>query len=91
MKLLVDSGATKADWIALDEQGNRLFTTQTLGLSPEVINKEEALERLEARFDIYNNRDVITVLLRCGLWYRQNEIIHEWCFSGVFSKCRSCC
>ena len=59
MKLLVDSGATKADWIALDENGDRLFTTQTLGLSPEVIGKKEALERLKARFDIYNNRNDI--------------------------------
>jgi N-acetylglucosamine kinase-like BadF-type ATPase len=66
MKLLVDSGATKADWIALDDQGNRLFTTQTLGLSPEVINKEEALERLEARFDIYNNRKDVTNLFFYG-------------------------
>lgn len=66
MKLLVDSGATKADWIALDDDGNRLFTTQTLGLSPEVINKEEALERLEARFDIYNNRNDVTNLYFYG-------------------------
>ena len=66
MKLLVDSGATKADWIALDENGDRLFTTQTLGLSPEVINREEALERLEARFDISNNRNDVTSLFFYG-------------------------
>ena len=66
MKLLVDSGATKADWIALDENGDRLFTTQTLGLSPEVIDREEALERLEARFDIYNNRNEVTQLFFYG-------------------------
>ncbi len=66
MKLLVDSGATKADWIALDENGDRLFTTQTLGLSPEVINREEALERLEARFDIYNNRNEVSSLFFYG-------------------------
>ena len=66
MKLLVDSGATKADWIALDDDGNRLFNSQTLGLSPEVINREEALERLEARFDIYNNRNEVTELYFYG-------------------------
>ncbi|AXG74792.1 N-acetylglucosamine kinase [Flavobacterium arcticum] len=66
MKLLVDSGATKADWIALNENGDRLFTTQTLGLSPEVINKEEAIERLEARFDIYNNRNEVSSLFFYG-------------------------
>ncbi|MBT5586062.1 MAG: N-acetylglucosamine kinase, partial [Flavobacteriaceae bacterium] len=33
MILIADSGATKSDWIALDEKGNKLFFTQTLGLS----------------------------------------------------------
>ena len=28
MKLLVDSGSTKADWIAIDEDGKILFTTK---------------------------------------------------------------
>lgn len=66
MKLLVDSGATKADWIALDDKGNRLFNTQTLGLSPEVIDREEAIERLQARFDISNNRHDVTHLYFYG-------------------------
>ena len=30
MKLIVDSGSTKTDWIALDDNGNKLFETQTL-------------------------------------------------------------
>jgi N-acetylglucosamine kinase-like BadF-type ATPase len=36
MKLLVDSGSTKADWIAIDDNGKVLFTTQSLGLNPEI-------------------------------------------------------
>ena len=40
MILIVDSGATKSDWIALDEKGKQLFLTQTLGLSPEVLTRE---------------------------------------------------
>jgi N-acetylglucosamine kinase-like BadF-type ATPase len=66
MKLLVDSGSTKADWIALDDDGNRLFTTQTLGLNPEVLNKEKVIERLEDRFDIYNNRNEVSSLFFYG-------------------------
>jgi len=66
MKLLVDSGSTKADWIALDENGARLFTTQTLGLNPEVLDKQEVLDRLEDRFDIYNNRNEVTSLFFYG-------------------------
>ena len=86
MKLLVDSGATKADWIALDENGERLFTTQTLGLSPEVIGKEEALERLKARFDIYNNRNEVSSLYFYGAGcgtdrmknFMKNEVFQEF-------------
>lgn len=66
MKLLVDSGSTKADWIALDENGTRLFTTQTLGLNPEVLNKEEVIERLTDRFDIFSNRNDVTSLYFYG-------------------------
>jgi N-acetylglucosamine kinase-like BadF-type ATPase len=56
MKLLVDSGSTKADWIALDDAGKVLFTTQSLGLNPEVLEKEEIIFRLEDRFDISHNK-----------------------------------
>ena len=57
MKLLVDSGSTKADWISIDETGKILFTTQTLGLNPEVLNKEEIITRVNDRFDISLNKE----------------------------------
>ena len=56
MKLLVDSGSTKADWIAIDENGKVLFTTQSLGLNPEVLTKEEIIARLDDKFDISHNK-----------------------------------
>ena len=31
MILVVDSGSTKTDWIALDNEGEEIFSTQTLG------------------------------------------------------------
>jgi N-acetylglucosamine kinase-like BadF-type ATPase len=43
MRLIVDSGSTKADWIAIDEDGKVLFTTQTLGLNPEVLRIMKSL------------------------------------------------
>lgn len=57
MKLLVDSGSTKADWIAIDDNGKTLFTTQTLGLNPEVLDKDEIIRRLNDKFDILQNKD----------------------------------
>ena len=66
MKLLVDSGSTKADWIAIDDSGKVLFTTQTLGLNPEVLEKEEIINRLEDKFDISHNKDKATHLFFYG-------------------------
>lgn len=66
MKLLVDSGSTKADWISIDETGKVLFTTQTLGLNPEVLVKEEIIYRLNDRFDISLNRESVSHLFFYG-------------------------
>lgn len=76
MKLLVDSGSTKADWIAIDQDGKVLFTTQSLGLNPEVLSKEEIIDRLNDRFDISHNRLKATQLFfygaGCGTARMQN-------------------
>lgn len=66
MKLLVDSGSTKADWIAIDANGKVLFTTQTLGLNPEVLDTTEIIKRLDAKFDILHNKDKVTNLFFYG-------------------------
>ena len=57
MILIVESGSTKTDWIALDNQGNEVFSTQTLGLNPQMLSNEILNERIKNNFDIYNNRD----------------------------------
>jgi N-acetylglucosamine kinase-like BadF-type ATPase len=66
MRLLVDSGSTKADWIAIDEEGKILFTTQTLGLNPEILEEDEIIERLNDRFDILQNKEKATHLFFYG-------------------------
>lgn len=66
MRLLVDSGSTKADWIALDEEGKVFFTTQSLGLNPEVLSKEEVIKRLNDKFDISHNKAKATHLYFYG-------------------------
>ena len=57
MILIVESGSTKTDWIALDNQGNEVFSTQTLGLNPQMLSNEILNERIKNNFDIYNNRE----------------------------------
>jgi N-acetylglucosamine kinase-like BadF-type ATPase len=84
MKLLVDSGSTKADWISIDETGKILFTTQTLGLNPEVLVKEEIISRLNDRFDLSLNRENISHLFFYGAGCgtdRMKDFLH-----GVFKE-----
>ena len=88
MKLLVDSGSTKADWIAIDESGKVLFTTQTLGLNPEVLDKDEVINRLDDKFDIEHNKDKATHLYfygaGCGTDRMKNFLTEV--FKGYFTK-----
>ena len=55
MILVVDSGATKSDWIALSNSGEQLFMTQTLGLSPEVLTREVIEDRLANNYELSQN------------------------------------
>ena len=66
MRLIVDSGSTKADWISINEEGKVLFTTQTLGLNPEILDGDEIIERLNDRFDILHNKKEVTHLFFYG-------------------------
>ena len=90
MILIVDSGATKADWIALDENGEKLFNTQTLGLSPEVLTREVIEDRLANNFDISKNRQVVTNLYFYGAGCgtdRMKKFLGE-IFKEFFPKCK---
>lgn len=66
MVLIVDSGATKSDWIALDDTGKQLFMTQTLGLSPEVLTREIIDERLANNFELSKHRKEVNQLYFYG-------------------------
>ena len=46
--------------------GKILFTTQSLGLNPEVLTKEEIINRLNDKFDISQNKDKATHLFFYG-------------------------
>jgi len=85
MKLVVDSGSTKADWIALDENGDIQFTASTLGLNPEVLTKEEVISRINDRFDIAQNASIVKEVYfygaGCGTDRMKNhltEILQEY-------------
>ncbi|MGY8919931.1 MAG: BadF/BadG/BcrA/BcrD ATPase family protein [Flavobacteriales bacterium] len=66
MILIVDSGSTKTDWIAINEKGEILFQTQTLGLNPQVLTDYIIEERIVNNFDLYQNRKSVTKLYFYG-------------------------
>ncbi|MDG1760449.1 MAG: N-acetylglucosamine kinase [Flavobacteriaceae bacterium] len=66
MKLIVDSGSTKTDWIALDDSANILFESQTLGLNPQVLTEYIIEERIINNFQLYQSRKEVTHLYFYG-------------------------
>jgi len=66
MKLIVDSGSSKADWIAIDEAGKITFTTQTLGLNPEILKEEEIIAQLNDSFELVQNKDKVSQIYFYG-------------------------
>jgi N-acetylglucosamine kinase-like BadF-type ATPase len=66
MILIVDSGSTKTDWISIDKKGDTVFSTQTLGLNPQVLSSAILKERIINNFDLYQNRKNVTHLYFYG-------------------------
>ena len=87
MILIVDSGSTKTDWIALSEDGRELFQTQTLGLNPQVLSQEILHERIVNNFELYKHRHEVSKLYfygaGCGI-EKPRKLIKE-VFTDFFS------
>ena len=66
MRLIVDSGSTKTDWICINDKGEVLFDTQTKGLNPQVLTEQIIEERVINNFDLYQKRKKISHLYFYG-------------------------
>ena len=66
MIFVVDSGSTKTDWISLNSKGNILFSTQTLGLNPQVLPSSILTERIINNYDLYQNREKVSYIYFYG-------------------------
>ena len=67
MILIVDSGSTKTDWIGIDDSGKVIFESQTLGLNPQVLDRNIIKERIVNNYDLYKYRKDIDELSFYGL------------------------
>lgn len=88
MILVVDSGSTKTDWFAIDPKGQVLFSTQTLGLNPQVLSSAILNERIINNYELYQQRDQVTHLYfygaGCGVESPKRRI--EKVFREIFTK-----
>ncbi|MFV0565384.1 MAG: BadF/BadG/BcrA/BcrD ATPase family protein [Flavobacteriaceae bacterium] len=61
MILIVDSGSTKSDWVAVDQNGNKLLEKiRTQGLNPAIISEKKLKERIKESEDLVTHRAEVT-------------------------------
>jgi len=61
MILIVDSGSTKCDWIAVDKDGKQLFDKlRTKGLNPEILTEKKLKKTIKKNLVLKDNRADVT-------------------------------
>lgn len=61
MILVVDSGSTKCDWIAVDKNGNQLLEKiRTKGLNPAILSEKKIKKILNKSTVLKDNKDTVT-------------------------------
>ncbi|MGB6269637.1 MAG: BadF/BadG/BcrA/BcrD ATPase family protein [Olleya sp.] len=61
MILVVDSGSTKCDWIAVDKNGNQLLEKiRTKGLNPAILSEKKIKKILKKSTVLKDNKDTVT-------------------------------
>jgi len=90
MILVVDSGSTKTDWIAINRKGEVLFETQTLGLNPQVLTNHILKERIVNNFELYKFRkDVEEIYFYgAGCGTEPPRVLIKNVFSDIFNNCK---
>lgn len=91
MKIIVDSGSTKADWIFFDQSNNVITSVTSLGLNPEVITLDEFHTRVNTVPDIVKNKNEVAQLYfygsGCGS-NRTKNMVRDF-FVQYFANCKA--
>ena len=67
MILIVDSGSTKCDWIAVDSNGNQCFEkVRTKGLNPAILTKKKLKKTIKKSEVLMDNKKKITHIFFYG-------------------------
>ena len=91
MILIVDSGSTKSDWIAIDKEGNkRLEKIRTKGLNPEILSEEKLTKIIKNHPELKAHRAVVTHVFfygaGCGT-HRGKEMVNN-ALTAVFANAK---
>ena len=89
MILIVDSGSTKTDWIAINKKGKVLFETQTLGLNPQVLGNHILKERIVNNYELYKFRKGVNQIFfyGAGCGTEPPRKLIQSVFSDIFKNC----
>ncbi|WP_396600920.1 N-acetylglucosamine kinase [Algibacter sp. R77976] len=61
MILIVDSGSTKSDWLAVDKNGNKLMDKiRTKGLNPAILSEKKLKKLIKKSKELKSNAEVVT-------------------------------
>ena len=61
MILIVDSGSTKSDWLAVDKDGNKLMDKiRTKGLNPAILSEKKLNKLIKKSKELKSNADKVT-------------------------------
>ena len=87
MKFVVDSGSTKADWLLFNEK-QYLGVYNTLGLNPEVLDKDVLKTRMLENDELANLRTSVTEIYfyGSGCSTRHSKEIMQQALQEVFTK-----
>ncbi|WP_124980588.1 BadF/BadG/BcrA/BcrD ATPase family protein [Nonlabens xiamenensis] len=66
MILITDSGSTKCDWIAIDNNGEQLFKARTKGMNPAILSVDELQTRILECEELVNAKDQVEKLYFYG-------------------------
>ncbi|TYA90714.1 N-acetylglucosamine kinase, partial [Seonamhaeicola marinus] len=60
MILIVDSGSTKSDWLAVDKHGNKLLEKiRTQGLNPAILSEKKLYKTINKSEELSSNNEKV--------------------------------
>lgn len=89
MILIVDSGSTKSDWLAVDNNGNKLMEKiRTKGLNPEILPEKKLVKIIKKSKELKSNKNEVTHVFfygaGCGT-ENAREVVKR-VLQGIFEK-----